>query len=212
MTHFMGFLWVFVIGLLMPAGCNTDCGCANDESTASSSDGDADADADTDADSDIALGSFCNPISYSDGTPAPITLVIGQGTSSVSLFATSQTCSNRLGQPCAQIPVGISVPLVLRDENGTTLFETTADFSAGESYAFFTNVDPSAKVVLDVGTLGSGSNCANMECSRKFYNALTCAPSDPCAMAADGYCDNTGCMQSVPNGTAILDDAVDCSL
>ncbi len=152
------------------------------------------------------LASFCNPLSLGDQA-VTLQLIVGEGTDAVTLSASTGTCSNRLGTPCAEVPTGPAVPVILRDADGQDLSSTHVEITAGTVYIFHTTV-VNAEIGLEHGTLTDTLSCADMECIFRYsYNELTCAADDPCGWAGDGMCDSH-CETVLPGGA--FDDSADC--
>ena len=155
-----------------------------------------------------ALMSFCNPLAL--GTEdVVLSLVVGEGASQVTLSSSTQTCSNRLGDSCPEIPTGPAIPLVLQDASGTVHFSTTLDVSPEVVYMAYATVDAEGHIALDHGTLFEALDCADMECTFVSYNDRTCGADDPCGWNGNGTCDDY-CLERLPPGGNMFDDSVDC--
>ena len=206
------FFRTVTAGVLVCAACGSD---SVDDSKAPTTTGtDSDTDTNTIEDTDSVAGlsgatlSFCNPLSLG-ATSTTVTLQIGEGESQISLSAATQTCSNRLGSPCAVIPAGPSVPLFVYDENGSEIYRREVELVDGVVYLFYVTLDDEYNIWLDYGTLNENLDCREMECIFTSYNASTCAPADPCGWSGDGTC-NAYCTDVLPDGSPTFDDSADC--
>ena len=192
---------------LYAEGCTSD-GAGNAEETEPGNNGDTGTDM-SGSNATTAFASFCNPIAYNNGS-AVLSLVIGENEHQVTLSASTGTCSNRLGETCAEIPQGEAVSASLQSEAGETLYTTQLSIESGADHVLFASLDAEANVILQSGILNESLDCANMECYRSAYNELTCAEDDPCGWVGNGRCDDY-CLDAVPSGSAVFDDTADCA-
>ena len=109
----------------------------------------------------VAAIKFCNPLINGDGTKIEIALDIGDPP--VRITANSDSCTPAVGQACARIPAGITVPVTLSHE-GRTIAESAFRVESGESWILIASVDQlSREPIVDGGRLKPEHTCESVD-------------------------------------------------
>ena len=109
----------------------------------------------------VAAIKFCNPLISGDGSPIEIALDIGDPP--VRITAGSDTCTPAVGQACALVPAGITVPVIL-SHDGRTIAESSFRVESGESWILYASVDQvSREPMVDGGRLKPEHKCESVD-------------------------------------------------